>query len=158
MFLRRFASRLPFPVRQMLRAWKYRLQKAAVRFRSDEPEFHQLSELVQVGDWVLDVGANVGQYTLRLSELVGREGRVIAFEPILETFEILASMARRARAIAISRSLTSRYRNARTCFRSACQAVRLGCQTISRRAFPTGAIEWSPALHSTNCPLRGASH
>src|SRR5437867_10327160 len=97
MLLKRIASRLPFPARQALRGWKYRLQAASARFRSDEPEFHQLPGLVQMGDWVLDVGANVGQYTLRLSELVGTEGRVIAFEPIVETAEILAAMARRAR-------------------------------------------------------------
>ncbi len=97
MLLKRLASRLPFPARQILRAWKNRVQAASGRFRSDEPEFHQLADLVQMGDWVLDVGANVGQYTLRLSELVGREGRVIAFEPIVETAEILAAMARRAR-------------------------------------------------------------
>jgi FkbM family methyltransferase len=97
MLLKRIASRLPFSARQTLRTWKYRLQAASGRFRSDEPEFHQLADLVQMGDWVLDVGANVGQYTLRLSELVGREGRVIAFEPIMETAEILATMVRRAR-------------------------------------------------------------
>jgi FkbM family methyltransferase len=95
--LRRLASRLPFPVRQSLRAWKYQLQQASGRFRSDEPEFHRLPDWVKPGDWVIDVGANVGQYTLRLSELVGKEGRVIAFEPIAETTEILAAMARRAR-------------------------------------------------------------
>jgi FkbM family methyltransferase len=80
-----------------LRAWEYWLQAASGRFRSDEPKFHQLPDLVQMGDWVLDVGANVGQYTLRLSELVGGEGRVIAFEPIVETAGTLAAMARRAR-------------------------------------------------------------
>ena len=97
MLLKRLASRLPFSARQALRAWKYGLQAASGRFQSDEPEFLELADLVQMGDWVLDVGANVGQYTLRLSELVGREGRVIAFEPIVETAEILAAMARRAR-------------------------------------------------------------
>jgi FkbM family methyltransferase len=97
MLLKRLASHLPFSARQTLRAWKYRLQAAFGRFRSDEPEFHQLPDLVQVGDWVLDVGANVGQYTLRLSELVGNEGRVIAFEPMVETAEILTAMASHAR-------------------------------------------------------------
>lgn len=95
--LRRVASRLPFPVRQSLRAWKYRLQVMSGRFRSEEPEFGRLAEWVRLGDWVLDVGANVGQYTLRFSELVGEAGRVFAFEPITETAEILTAMARRAR-------------------------------------------------------------
>ena len=42
------------------------------------------------GDTVLDIGANIGHYTARLSNLVGANGRVIAFEPIPETFELLA--------------------------------------------------------------------
>lgn len=42
------------------------------------------------GQWVVDIGANVGHYTARLSELVGPDGRVIAFEPVPETFAILA--------------------------------------------------------------------
>jgi FkbM family methyltransferase len=96
MILRRIASQFPFPVRQALRKWKYELQAACGRFRSDEPEFQQLSELVKPGNWVLDVGANVGQYSLRLSELVGPNGRVIAFEPVAEIAEILEVMARRA--------------------------------------------------------------
>jgi len=37
--------------------------------------------LVRAGDVVLDVGANVGYYTVLLSKLVGPKGRVIAFEP-----------------------------------------------------------------------------
>ncbi len=72
------------------------------RWHPDDPDltslsFTNCSDVVQMGDLVLDVGANVGQYTLRLSESVGGEGRVIAFEPIVETAEILAAMARRAR-------------------------------------------------------------
>lgn len=61
------------------------------RFRTDELEYAILSEWVSPGDWVLDIGANIGHYTSRLSELVGASGRVIAFEPIPETFELLAA-------------------------------------------------------------------
>ena len=96
MLFKRLASHLPFAARQLLRAAKYRIELAAGRFQSDEPEFQRLAELVNPGDWVLDVGANVGQYTLRFSELVGESGRVIAFEPIADTVEILAAMARLA--------------------------------------------------------------
>ena len=49
--------------------------------------------MVSAGDWVLDIGANVGHYTMRLSELVGANGRVISFEPVPETFELLARHA-----------------------------------------------------------------
>ena len=44
------------------------------------------------GDTVLDVGANVGQYCALLAEVVGPEGRVIAFEPAPRTFRILESV------------------------------------------------------------------
>ncbi len=40
-----------------------------------------LRRLVRPGDTVIDVGANVGVYTLRLAHLVGPSGRVFAVEP-----------------------------------------------------------------------------
>jgi FkbM family methyltransferase len=54
--------------------------------------------MVSPGDWALDVGANVGHYALRLSELVGDAGRVIALEPVPDTFEVLAANIRAASA------------------------------------------------------------
>ena len=42
------------------------------------------------GNVVLDVGAHVGKYALRLSREVGEEGLVIALEPHPETFKALA--------------------------------------------------------------------
>jgi FkbM family methyltransferase len=41
------------------------------------------------GDTVIDVGANVGWYTIIASKLVGKNGRVIAFEPDPESFALL---------------------------------------------------------------------
>lgn len=40
-----------------------------------------VSELVKPGHVVVDVGANIGYYTLLFSRLVGDAGKVIAFEP-----------------------------------------------------------------------------
>lgn len=39
------------------------------------------TKLVQPGDVVLDIGANIGSHSLPLARLVGDEGRVLAFEP-----------------------------------------------------------------------------
>ncbi|WP_269523680.1 FkbM family methyltransferase [Coraliomargarita parva] len=40
-----------------------------------------LCSQIKPGDTVLDVGANIGLHTLKLSRAVGEEGRVLAFEP-----------------------------------------------------------------------------
>lgn len=37
--------------------------------------------VVESGDIIIDVGANIGRHTLLFSELVGDQGKVIAFEP-----------------------------------------------------------------------------
>jgi FkbM family methyltransferase len=61
------------------------------RFQDGEPEYGLLDRYVSPGDWVLDIGANIGTYTLRLSELVGRAGRVVAAEPVPDTFALLTA-------------------------------------------------------------------
>jgi FkbM family methyltransferase len=91
--MRSLAARLPESVRLELKRLNHLRQLRRGRFVSPEPEFRQLERWVRSGDWVLDVGANVGHYTARLSELVGADGRVIAFEPIPETFAVLAAIA-----------------------------------------------------------------
>jgi FkbM family methyltransferase len=47
-----------------------------------EPEVvHLMSRVVQEGDFVVDAGANVGFFTLLLSQYVGSSGAVLAVEP-----------------------------------------------------------------------------
>ena len=52
-----------------------------------------IREEIHEGDIVIDVGANIGYYTLIFAQLVGRSGKVIAvvfaFEPEPKNFEIL---------------------------------------------------------------------
>jgi len=49
-----------------------------------------LVQFLKDGNVCIDVGANVGFYTLLASALVGREGSVYAFEPTPRTFAVLA--------------------------------------------------------------------
>lgn len=48
-----------------------------------------ISKLIKDGDVVVDVGANIGYYTLLFSRLVGKNGVVYAFEPGPTNFEFL---------------------------------------------------------------------
>ena len=62
-----------------------------------EPELRVVRYLVKPGDFVMDIGANVGVYSKILSELVGPNGRVYSIEPYPPTFEILCYNARKLR-------------------------------------------------------------
>ena len=89
--LKRLASRLPPLWQQELKRLHYRRQIHRRTFETTEPEFLILDQLIASGDWVIDIGANVGHYTRRFSDLVGPQGRVIAVEPIPDTFALLAA-------------------------------------------------------------------
>ena len=90
--LKRLSSFLPFGIQQELRRLKIHMDIRRGRFRPNDPEYEQLPLFVKPGDWVIDVGANVGYYTWKLSQLVGQQGRVLAIEPIPESMEMLMSV------------------------------------------------------------------
>jgi FkbM family methyltransferase len=92
--LKRVAARLPKGAQHEMRRLFFRSQILRRRFYTDEREYALLDQLLRPGDWALDIGANVGHYTMRMAELVGPEGRVIAVEPVLETFALLSENVR----------------------------------------------------------------
>ncbi len=89
--LKSIAAKLPMRLQQRLKRMYFAYQIKRSRFSADEPEFDLSADLIRAGDWVVDIGANIGQYTVLFSKLVGPAGRVIAFEPIPETFELLCA-------------------------------------------------------------------
>ena len=58
-------------------------------YEAEEVETGLVKRLVAPGQVVLDVGANVGYYTLLFARLVGPEGNVVAFEPDPTNVELL---------------------------------------------------------------------
>ena len=54
-----------------------------------EEELNKVQNYIQKGDSVIDIGGNLGFYTLILSELVGANGKVFTFEPSPENFNKL---------------------------------------------------------------------
>jgi FkbM family methyltransferase len=93
--VKRTAALLPHRWQQELKRITYRGQIARETFRTGEPEWELASRWLGPGDWAIDVGANIGHYTKRFSDIVGALGRVFAFEPVPATFELLASNAAR---------------------------------------------------------------
>jgi FkbM family methyltransferase len=61
----------------------------------DWDEFHFIQRYVKHDSIVLDVGANIGIYTLWLSQFVSERGRVIAFEPDPQNHQRCAENIRR---------------------------------------------------------------
>lgn len=96
--LHRLLSVLPQSTRTDLRRIVHRSRIRKGRWGAvSDPEYHLLPSLLSPGDWCIDVGANVGDYTLRMSELVGAGGRVVAVEPLPSELEVLSSNVRASR-------------------------------------------------------------
>jgi len=57
-----------------------------------------IEQHVRPGDVCLDVGANIGFFAMMMAHRAGATGKVYAFEPVPETFEVLSQNAQLARA------------------------------------------------------------
>ncbi len=68
-------------------------------FRFEKPLLTAIRRLVNPGDTVLDVGANIGLLSCEFARLAGRSGRVAAFEPDPATFDCLKFNTRAFRTV-----------------------------------------------------------
>lgn len=90
-FLKKLIAKLPIRWQTELKRIQCMTEIKRGAFVTDEPEYKILHKLLGAGDWAIDIGANIGHYTKRFSDLVGPKGRVIAFEPVPTTFYLLSS-------------------------------------------------------------------
>ncbi len=73
--------------RMLLHSSMKGLSETVFLYSVHEPENTRLySQLIHPGDTVLDIGGNIGYYALIASQLVGPTGRVIAVEPVPDTY------------------------------------------------------------------------
>ncbi len=72
--------------------WLYVKLHALRLMGSEERNF--LSRHINRGMTVLDIGANIGLYSILLAELVGNEGKVFAFEPDPVLFQVALANSR----------------------------------------------------------------
>jgi FkbM family methyltransferase len=93
-YLKKLLAQLPGNWQDALKRIHYSRQIRKGTFITSEPEYAVLDQFIKQDDWVIDIGANIGHYTNRFSDLVGKKGRVVAFDPVPATFSILASNAR----------------------------------------------------------------
>jgi FkbM family methyltransferase len=72
----------------------YKLFYFAYKRYSDRDKISLIKSHVKPGMTVLDVGANIGFYTILLSQSVGKDGAVYAFEPDEDNFKYLKQLTR----------------------------------------------------------------
>ena len=88
-------ARLPFgKIVQWIRC-VYLTKKVIEDQKGHEADIQFLKEIVQFGDRVVDVGANIGLYTKHLSQLTGPAGKVFSFEPISQNLVVLKSVIKK---------------------------------------------------------------
>ena len=90
----RWSNRL---IKQTIRRWLIKspwlFEKVCLALGKQSQELMIMRRIVQRGDNVFDIGANLGQFTFHLGYMVGRNGSVHAFEPLPSTFRTLTKNA-----------------------------------------------------------------
>lgn len=69
----------------------------------DRREIGLMKKIIKPGMTVIDVGANIGIYSVLLANLVGRKGKVHAFEPEIANFKHLKHVCEKYQNVTINR-------------------------------------------------------
>src|SRR5580692_6071209 len=63
------------------------------RLGIDYQDVYFLKNLINPGDYCVDIGAHLGYFTFELSRLTGAQGQVFAIEPMSKFFHTIKNMA-----------------------------------------------------------------
>ncbi len=94
-------QRLPKPIVQAIKKVRYTKKIRALTDQSNN-DFRGIGHLIDKGDIVVDIGANMGFYTKFLAEKVGQQGAVYSIEPIPDSFQILSHVKSKLNLINVS--------------------------------------------------------
>ena len=89
-----FVARLPGGGKLRLRCWEVIGYEILLHGTFEAAESRYLSSRVRAGTTAIDVGANIGLFTVPLARAVGSRGRVIAIEPDAENLARLEANLR----------------------------------------------------------------
>lgn len=67
----------------------YNFSYSRFKLKNDKTEIELLKKIVKPGDYILDIGANIGFYAKLLSEFATSKGKVFCFEPDSQNFKYL---------------------------------------------------------------------
>ena len=105
------------------------------------------TRLLKPGDVVADVGANIGQYTLLATTVVGPAGAVHSFEPIPATYAALVANVERNHLTNVTTNPTALWHEPGTVALGRPQGIigNLGSFSIGFSDLPSGVVE-APAM------------
>ena len=85
----------------------YNISYSRFKKKNDRTEIDLLKKIIQPGDTVLDIGANIGFYAKILSAFTGDEGQVFCFEPDSQNFKYLVKNTKGIRNITLFNNAVS---------------------------------------------------
>lgn len=69
-----------------IKLYKSSILSKLIYFGFERAELSFLTKFLKEGDTFIDIGSNIGLYSIYASDLVGERGRILAFEPTPEIF------------------------------------------------------------------------
>ncbi|MDD3679277.1 MAG: FkbM family methyltransferase [Candidatus Shapirobacteria bacterium] len=111
---------------------------STVQLSSEKHEMVVFKQLIRSGMTVIDIGANIGIYTTEAARLVGKQGRVIAFEPEKYNFQLLTERVRKSgyKNITLENIALSNKKGEQTFY---IDSVNLGNHSFSQKNIYDGA-------------------